>query len=301
MARLKWDGDICRSTYFAEAVVECDGERYLLYLPLVSSSLRRVERFARLHRHLLSSYVPRLEILSCEMRYVNALGREVTSHLLRESLPRGESFADALASIADGEEAQRLIKAVDELQGALLCANVSHNAVRGENIIIDDEGAMHLLRWYYATDGIGGDDEAFDALRELIASRADFMLCESAPMAYSTAAMFENHLYVRHLHEGLAAVEEPTGWGFVNCDNEIVIEPCYLWVSDFSEGRAEVETASGMGVINRQGEFVIPPIYESIEYDCSSGRTRAWLGERCVEFDYEGVEIDSVAESLAHE
>jgi peptidyl-prolyl cis-trans isomerase SurA len=57
------------------------------------------------------------------------------------------------------------------------------------------------------------------------------------------------------MHEGLAAVEHPTGWGFVDSDNRIVIEPKYEWVNDFREGRAEVQAAEGMGLIDKRGEL----------------------------------------------
>lgn len=288
MSRLRWDGEIRRSTYFAEAQVECGTERYMVYMPLAMSSLRRAERFIPLHRHLLSSFVPRVEILRSEMRYEDSVGNAMTCDIMREPLPAGEPFADALAAIADEEDARRLICSVDELQGALLLANLSHNAVREENIVVCADGSARLLRWYYATEGVGGDDEAFDALREKIRSMAASTLREPAQRVYNVEASFDDHLYVRPLHEGLAAVEEATGWGFVDSENRMVIEPRFRWVGDFEEGRAEVQTLSGMGVINREGGFVVPALYDSVEYDSHSGCTTAWRGEVCVVFDYEG-------------
>lgn len=295
MARMRWIGEtIRRSTYFAEAEVECGGERYLVYMPLTLSSLRRAERLIPLHRHLISSRIPRLEILRDEMRFVDSVGRVATCDILREPLPQGEPFVDALAAVADEEDACRLISAVNELQGALLCADLSHNAVREANIIITPRGEAHLVRWYYATEGVGGDDEAFDSLREKILSQASALMRDVDSLPYNAAPLLDNHLYVRALREGLAAVEEPTGWGFVNSENQIVIKPVFRWVGDFYEGRAEVESESGMGVINRDGEFVIAPIYDSVEYDCRSGRTRAWRGEECLLFDYEGDRISTM-------
>ncbi len=290
MSRLRWMGDsIVRSTYFAECEVECDGAKYRLFMPLSSSSLRRVERFIPLHRELVAVSVPRLEILRGEMMVVDSLGRERSCDILREPLPEGESLSDAVAAIVDEAESERLIEALNELQGALLCADVSHNAVREDNVVIDGKGRAHLIRWYYATAGVGGDAEAFDLLREKIASRADTMLLrESATQTYDVAARLTGHLYVRPMHEGLAAVEDESGWGFVNSENNFVIEPRYVWVGNFSEGRAEVETELGMGVIDRQGGIVVEPIYDSVEYDCRSGCTRAWLGDECIVFDYEG-------------
>ncbi len=294
MSRLRWCGDsIVRSTYFAECEVECDGEKYRLYMPLSSSSLRRVERFIPLHRELVVVSVPRLEILRGEMMVVDSLGRECSCDILREPLPEGESLSDAVAAVVDEAESERLIEALNELQGALLCADVSHNAVREDNVVIDGKGRAHLIRWYYATAGVGGDAEAFDLLREKIASRADTMLLrESATQTYDVASRLTGHLYVRPMHEGLAAVEDESGWGFVDSENRVVVEPRYVWVGNFSEGRVEVETELGMGVIDRKGEIIVEPIYDSVEYDCRSGRTRAWRGEECIVFDYEGLVVE---------
>lgn len=295
MAHLRWVGEsVRRSTYFAEAEVEYGAERYLVYMPLTLSSLRRVERLVPLHRHLITSYVPRLEILRSEMHYTDSAGREAECDILREPLPAGEPFADALAAVADSNDAQRLVEAINELQGALLCANLSHNAVREENIILTDRGEARLVRWYYATEGAGGDDEAFDALREKILLKANAAVRDVESMPYNVAPALDNHLYVRALHEGLAAVEEPSGWGFVDSENHVVIEPVFRWVGDFYEGRAEVESESGMGLINREGEFVILPIYDSVEYDYHSGCTRAWIGEECLLFDYEGKRVGAL-------
>ncbi len=295
MAHLRWQGEsVRRSTYFAEAEVEHGGEHYLIYMPLALSSLKRVERLVPLHRHLITSYVPRLEILRSEMHFADSVGREAECDILREPLPSGEPFADALAAVADEEDAHRLINAINELQGALLCADLSHNAVREDNIILTDRGEARLVRWYYATEGTGGDDEAFEGLREKIRSQAHMVVRDEESMQYNVAPTLDNHLYVRPLHEGLAAVEESTGWGFVDSENQVVIEPVFRWVGDFYEGRAEVESESGMGLINREGEFVILPIYDSVEYDYHSGCTRAWIGEECLLFDYEGKRVGAL-------
>ena len=298
MSHLRWCGQsIVRSTYFAECEVECDGARYRLFMPLSSSSLRRVERFIPLHRELVTVSVPRLEILRGEMMTADSLGREHCCDILREPLPEGESLSDAVAAIADEADAERLVEALNELQGALLCVDVSHNAVREDNVVIDRKGRAHLIRWYYATAGAGGDAEAFDLLRDKIASRANNMLLgEPMSTSYNVESCLTGHLYVRPMHEGLAAVEDESGWGFVDSENRVVIAARYVWVGNFSEGRVEIETESGMGVIDRRGEIVVEPIYDSVEYDCRSGCTRAWRGEQKAIFDYEGQPIESADE-----
>ncbi|MBO7169441.1 MAG: thioredoxin, partial [Rikenellaceae bacterium] len=86
-----------------------------------------------------------------------------------------------------------------------------------------------------------------EQLREKIMHKGNMMCVNDiCSTSYSAAPRLEGHLEVRFPHEGVVAVRQITGWGFVDCENRIVIEPQYDWVSDFCEGRAEVETFEGM-------------------------------------------------------
>ena len=297
MVRL--EEQILRSTYFAETRVECGGERMTIYMPLSSLSLRRVERFLPCKRYLNETIVPRLKILRDEMRFVDAMGRESACDVLCEPLPKGEPFRDVLATIADDDEAAQLMDAVDELQARLFRAGVSHNNIREENIVVGDDYQLSLVRWYYATDGVGGDDEAFDALRRKIASQCESITLHEPDFSlYQSSVTLDGHLSVRFMHEGLAAVEQQTGWGFVDSDNRIVIEPKYEWVNDFREGRAEVQTAEGMGLIDKCGEYVIPPCYKIVEFDEVSGNTQALGDEGWMTFNYEGERLAELEDEI---
>jgi hypothetical protein len=100
------------------------------------------------------------------------------------------------------------------------------------------------------------------------------------------------------MHEGLAAVEHPTGWGFVDSDNRIVIEPKYEWVNDFHEGRAEVQCAEGMGLIDKRGEYIIPPCYKIVEFDTVSGYSQVLGDEGWMTFNYEGERLEELEDSF---
>ena len=285
LRRLQWDGgEIVRSTLFAEAMVECDGERLRLCMPLSSLSLGRVERFMPQKRHLLSTSVPELRLLREEM----LCERGDAVDILCERVPDALPFVDAVASVNDDQEASALIGALDALQARLRAADVSHNNVREQNLMLDAEGEVHLVRWYYATVGTGGDDEAFEQLRRKIASAADGLSVRDVADGYDALPRLDGHLSVRPLHEGLAAVEDESGWGFVDSDNRVVVPSVYLWVNDFCEGRAEVETAEGMGLIDKSGRYIIEPRYGVVEYDPRSGCSMARQGKEWIEFDYSG-------------
>ena len=298
---VRLDDGVVRSTYFAEAKGACGGRNMMVYMPLASVSLRRVERFIPLKRNLVSAVVPRLTILREEMRWVDATGREQMCDIFCEPLPDGFPLADAVSTIADEEEAAQLIEALDELQAQLLQAGVSHNNIREENIFIDEENRLHLVRWYYATDGVGGDDEAFAALRTKIASHLETMTLREPDFDYYRAATpLTGHLSVRFMREGLAAVEDETGWGFVDSENNIVVEPKYEWVGDFCEGRAEVQAEQGMGLIDRHGEYIIPPCYKIVEYDAVSGSSQVLSDEGWMVFDYEGHHLEELEEESVY-
>lgn len=291
------DGSILRSTYFAETKVECGGDKMLIYMPLSAVSLRRAERFIPLKRNLVESVVPRLTILREEMCVVDSMGRKTRCDILCEPLPEGLPFADAVASIASEAEAESLLEALAELQSRLMQADVSHNNISEENIFLSRDNHLSLVRWYYATAGAGGDEEAFATLRERIISKYNATLREPDADSYDVIPKLEGHLSVRFMHEGLAAVEDATGWGFVDSDNHIVVEPKYEWISDFREGRAEVQCAEGMGLIDKRGEYIIPPCYEIVEYDVVSGNSQAFGAEGWVTFDYDGNLLEELEES----
>lgn len=277
------------STYFAETRIECDNRKMLIYMPLAAVSLRRVERLIPLKRHLTHSVVPHLTILREEMRFVDALGRSAACDILCEPMPEGLPFADAVATMADEQEAAQLLEALDELQARLMQADVSHNNIREENLYLSNDNHLSLVRWYYATAGAGGDEEAFAALRQRILSKCDNLtLREPDTDSYNAMTPLVGHLSVRFMHEGLAAVERETGWGFVDSENHFVIEPKYEWVSNFREGRAEVQCVDGMGLINKRGEYIIPPHYKIIDYDVVSGCSQALGDNGWRVFDYEG-------------
>lgn len=293
------DENILRSTYFAETRVECDGRKMLIYMPLSAVSLRRVERFIPLKRHLTNSIVPQLTILREEMQYTDALGRNVASDILCEPMPEGLPFADAVASIASEEEAAELIAALDELQTRLLQADVSHNNIREESLYLSDDNHLSLVRWYYATAGAGGDEEVFDALRKRVISKCENVTLREPEMDnYHATTPLTGHLSVRFMREGLAAVEHDTGWGFVDSDNRLVVEPKFEWVSDFCEGRAEVQTEQGMGLIDRRGDYVISPQYKIVEYDPVSGCSQALSDYGWLVFNYEGEELEADEDAI---
>lgn len=149
------DVEIVRSTLFAEARVKLGGKQYLLHLPLQEQAMQHIERFVTLQRHALNRIVPRLEILRNEMRYETANGATLYADILLEPLPEALPLADAIATINDEQEAGEIINSLNALQQTLHAADVSHNNIRKENLLIDHRGGIYPIRWFYATDHAG--------------------------------------------------------------------------------------------------------------------------------------------------
>ena len=290
------DEPIIRSTYFAETIVRLGDCRYLLAIPFSAVAMHRVERFCILKRHLRSDIVPPLRIMRDEMLYTDAMGRECRCDVLLEPLPDTCPYTDALANAPyDKAEAESLLVALDALEEELRIADVSLGNLRKENLGIDRNGRLRPMRWYYATKLAGGDKESFAKLRNEIFALQNELSINDVESRYYTPLNLDGHLSTRSIFEGLIAVEEPSGWGFVDSENRMVIEPKFDWVSDFCEGRAEVEIDEKMGLIDKSGQYIIAPEYELLDYDHISGQSRAKRGDEWHIFDYSGKLIEVIA------
>lgn len=299
LKELKWDNyPIIRSTYFAETRITLGQATYLLAMPLTAVAMHRVERFCILKRHLNSEVVPALRIMRDEMLYTNAIGKQCSCDILLEPLPDALPYEDALANAAcDKAEAEALLTAIETLEEELRLVDISLNNLRKENILIDSEGLLRPIRWYHATDRSGNDTESFDLLRKEIETQCRDMELQDRATTYSTPLELQGHISTRSLREGLIAVEDESGWGFVDCNNKSIIEPVFSWVSDFYEGRAEVEIDCQMGLIDKSGDFIIEPRYDILDYDHTSGHSRALRDGRWHIFDYSGHELEQMPQS----
>ncbi len=157
-----------------------------------------------------------------------------------------------------------------------------------------------LLGWVETT--IGVKREEIIQAKEIIQGK------ETERRRYPTrhVEMFEGHLSSGLLNEERAIIEEITGWGFVDANNRIVVEPRYLSVTPFSEGRAMVQSNEGWGLINLYGREMIPSIYESIGYNVSTGVSSVRQGDKWGYFSYMGeqltpINIDYPNEDITHE
>ncbi len=287
-----WEDDmIMRSTYFAQTIVKWHSKAYLLSMPLCATALRHVERFLPLQRHVKCGLIPKIEILRDEMQYQHPTLGMHHCDIMLEPLPDALPYADAVANMSGDKEAASLLHSIDALEEELLRADVSHNNLRKENLLLDAHGIIYPIRWYYATDKAGGDSKAIEALRQELTTTCNMLANEPDLAPYNVTSPLDKYIYSGDMHEGLIAVESDQGWGYVDCNCEEVITPQYLWANDFCEGRAEVETAQGMGLIDREGNYIIEPIYDTVEFDVENGWSRVGKDGLWALFSYSGEQL----------
>lgn len=66
---------------------------------------------------------------------------------------------------------------------------------------------------------------------------------------------------VRGYSDGLAAVKQKEGWGFIDINGKLVVPFIYKDVRDFHEGRAAVKTEKGWGYIDKKNQLIISDKY----------------------------------------
>lgn len=143
------------------------------------------------------------------------------------------------------------------------------------------------------------DEPAFEALRERILRESGTMLVSDVAVEYDPLLKLTGHRWVHPISEGLACVEDDSGWGYVDPENRVVIPSTFEWADSFHEGRAEVRTATGMGLIDRRGAWIIPPLYEIIDYNPVESNVYVRKEGLWAEFDYLGRQQSAFGEREA--
>lgn len=275
---------LMRTTRFAEAQIDWQGHRWLLSMPLSTSSLLTVERTASRIGRLNTDWLSPYRILPGEMRWMTPAGEEQHCDLLLEYLPEGISFEEALLR----EPTERLLTALDTLQEALRVLEFAHNNLRPGNLRWVGDRFIPL-RYHDARFGHPEQDApAFDDLRAEVLRRSDPMRVSDVEMEYDPLRKLTGHRWTSQFSEGLVCVEDESGYGFVDAENRVVIPATLRWTTDFHEGRAEALTDSGMGLIDRQGRWIIPPQYEIVDYDPVESNVFVRKDGLWAEFDYLG-------------
>ncbi len=292
-ARAVLNGDslpcLRRTTRFAEAEIAWRGERWLLFLPLSTAGLRRIERTVSALRRTQSSALTDYRLLPGEMQWTDDAGECRHCDLIIQHLPAGLEFEEALLRVPGGT----LLAALEALRRELRRLGIVHRNIKAANLRWT-EGRFVLLRYHDMCIGTAADDdaEAFEALRrriEEVTGRSDAV--GDVSYGYAVPDRFPGHIRVHNPFEGLRCVEDETGYGYVDDENRPVIPSHFVWAGDFREGLARVQTERGMGLIDRTGRYVIPDDYDIVEYDPATSLSRVCSDGYWADFDYLGRQL----------
>ncbi len=207
-----------------------------------------------------------------------------------QQLPMGELLQRA-ALRAGARSAERLYAALDNLERAMAICGVRFDELNAEDIIVGSDGRLYPFRYdmiYFEVDDQDCVIAAEQPLEECQELRREIERLsehppkqrlyptEAKPYSNTLSDIYGGYIYCREPREGLIAVEDLDGWGFVDEAHSVIIEPQYLSVSDFSVGIAVVQLTDSerYGVIDRQGNFLVEPLYALIEIDSESGSIR---------------------------
>lgn len=278
-----------RTTRFAETEIAWRGERWLLFLPLSTAGLRRIEYTASVLRRTQSPALTDYRLLPGEMQWTDDAGECRHCDLIIQHLPAGREFEEALLRVPGGT----LLAALEALHRELRRLGIVHRNVKAANLWWT-EGRFVLLRYHDMCIGTAADDdaEAFEALRrriEEVTGRSDAI--GDVRYDYVLPERFPGHLRVHNPFEGLRCVEDETGYGYVDEQNRPVIPSRFVWADDFREGLARVQTERGMGLIDRSGRYVIPDRYDIVEYNPATSISRVCSDGYWADFDYRGRQL----------
>ncbi len=278
---------VSRTKMFAEAKIVLNNEIYLLCMPLSAEAHTQAIFTSAYIGGLFSPVITHYRLLHEEMSVADAAGGIRKVDILLHRVPDGQN----LHSFIDFADPTKLHTAVDRLEKEFLRLGIVHNNLTPHNIIVSEDYCLTPIRYYYAERATAEHNchEEFNKLREWINTIYNVEMEYGEEML--PKSLFEEYDYVSTPFEGVVSVRNKSGYLYVNCKNEVVIDGHFKWASDFREGRAEVETDQGMGLIDKQGRYIIPAEYKDLEYDAQSGLSRVKRGEAWGVFNYVGEQI----------
>lgn len=276
-----------------EAEIRFSGRNYLLALPLSPEVGKELERtIATLERLHHRAWAP-LRLLPDELQWQDTFGRPVTASLILEELP-----GEPLSAVIEQLDPQPLNQALGQLAEDLKTLQVAHNNLKIENLYWHENRLIPIRPWYAVPAGeMHRDRKALEALRRTTDELPILSDCEAEYEADDPNPL----TWLGHEFEGLICFSTEEGYGFMDRDEQVVIEPRFLWAEDFHEGRAVVETEEGMGLIDRTGQFILPPDYDMVEYLYERSIVRALREGLWATFDITGAQTSPFLPIEEHE
>lgn len=268
-----------RRTYFAaEAKVEWNGGRYLLYMPFRKELVAHIEALEMALDGVDASFLCRHRILYNEMIVAGDDADRRVDVILQE-LPEGEWLG--ASNLSSAEVSYRLSLLREQMQSV----GFSHNNLSPANIFVDKGGGFRLVRYWYALLSSEPRDDIFATSVAYAKEEYPLRSLEDVGMEYDAKSEQQS---VR-LRDGVVRFVADGKVGFRDEEGRVVIPPTYSYATDFEEGRAVVADESmKMGVIDKSGTIVVPLLYDDILFDVGQACFSAYKGDMLYRIDYCG-------------
>ena len=276
---------IVRRTHTAiESEIVLDGQRYLLFLPFHSKSVRHIQELEMETRERSRGPLIENRIFSKELTLIDSLGHKHLFDVILQELPNGTLFSDAVNRYCTAD----LFNAIRRMKERMDSTGFRHNNLNPSNVIICDRGVARPLRYWYA-EWEEYTDNDISQLIELIEINRNNEL----DLALSHVVCDNNEAYsaAPRCRKGITALRRGSYYGFIDEDGVPITRFIYSWVSDFCEGRAIVAKGNKMGAINCEGRKILPAIYNTLEFDIETGIFTATNDKYRYHLDYEGKRI----------
>ena len=278
---------IVRTTHFAEAHILIDKEEYLLSLPLNGEIATNIARTATAIGLLGSPVLTQYKILPAEIELPDSTGKCTPCDLILHRIPAGESLDKAVSHLPT----EQLHTLLDILCQEVVKVGFLHGNLKPSNLIFTENGHLYPIRYHYAK--VGASEEQIlaeiDAIRNYINSHPKIELIgtETTPAEYEQQLPYDEIFPMQDL---MRRVRKGELYGYIDSNNNEVIEPQYTYAENFFENRAVVRTLEGkMGVIDHGNRWILEPIYDMVGFE--DGLFDARIGDEWHKFDYLGVEI----------
>ncbi len=254
-------------------------------------------RIKRLDVEMMTNY----NLYTAHFTPTYGIGCSILADVAIQELP--PHFVTLDKAVSEGRYNRATIRqAVETLKETLQSKKIyftDAEALAAESIILGEDGLLYPIRYPYLRiyGEVEDGDAAIDALRDWVEINCDatpdleHQPSEKAEYKPRNWEHFEGHLYAGEMNEERAMIEDISGWGFVDSENNIVVAPHYKKAFPYGEGRAIVLSESGWGLINLYGDEVIPSIYDSLGYNVSTSLSCAKKGNRWAYFSYLGEQL----------
>lgn len=220
----------------------------------LTADLERDERMRELSTYTQSvdcKYITPQIFLENEMLVLDDSGRAMWVDVLLQRVPDGVRL-DRLK-----EFPQRLREGLDGLRKWLSENNFFHGNIKPSNVYILPDGTPVL------TDYTRGSRQKNDADLRAIDSLIE--LLDTGTL--KTAMAPQRYCDISEMCDGLMRARDGKEWVYLDKTGSQAFEGRFLSAGDFAEGRAVVEISSGFGLINVDGNIVIDPNFDDLEWD----------------------------------